>query len=89
MQYLDKVLKEFHRVLKKDGYLLVVVKEGETKGYEENLLGIKTKIYFSLFTKVQIEGALTKAGFETVKTILRKPYPDEIQLDRIFSISKK
>ena len=37
VQYLDKVLKEFNRVLKKDGYLLLVVKEGNTEGYEKLL----------------------------------------------------
>ena len=89
VQYLDKVLKEFNRVLKKDGYLLLVVKEGETGGYEEDLLGIKTKIYYSVFTKAQIEDALSNAGFENIRTIQRKPYPNEIQLERIYSISKK
>ena len=89
VQYLDRVMKEFNRVLKKDGYLLLVVKEGNTEGYEKDLLGIKTKIYFSLFTKAQIEDALSEAGFKNIKTIQRKSYPDEIQLDRLFSISKK
>lgn len=87
-QYLDKVLKEFKRVLKKSGYLLIVVKEGSTEGYQEELLGIKTKIYFSHFTKDQMEDALQKAGFEVIRTIQRKPYNDEIQVSRLFSISQ-
>lgn len=88
VQYLNEVLKEFKRVLKKDGYLLIVVKEGAKEGYEEDLLGIKTKIYYSLFTKEQIENALAKAGFEIVRTVKREPYPEEIQIRRIFSISE-
>lgn len=87
--YLNEVLKEFKRVLKKDGYLLIVVKEGTTEGYEEDLLGIPTKIYYSLFTKEKIEAALTKAGFEKITTIQRKPYRDEIQIERIYSIGRK
>lgn len=87
--YLDKLLTEFNRVLKKGGYLLLVVKEGQTEGYEEELLGIKSKIYYSLFTEKEIIDALARNGFEKVKTVRRNPYEDEIQIIRIFSISKK
>jgi ubiquinone/menaquinone biosynthesis C-methylase UbiE len=87
--YLHKILKEFNRVLKRNGYLLLAVKEGETEGYEEELLGIKIKIYYSLFTKKEIKTALEKSGFENIRIVKRNPYADEIQINRIFSISKK
>jgi len=87
--YICKILKEFNRVLKKNGRLLLVVKEGESEGYEKELIGIKTTIYFSLFTEKEIKAFLTESGFEDIKIEKRIPYKDEIQFNRIFSISNK
>lgn len=87
--YLDKVMNEFNRVLKIGGYLLLVVKEGRTEGFQSKLLGIETEIYFSLFTKKEIEDFLSSGGFKIIKIEQRNPYADEINIKRIFSISKK
>ncbi len=87
--YLDKIFREFARVLKKNGHLLLVVKEGKSEGYENDLLGIKTKIYFSLFTNNEIVSALERNGFNIVKLSIREPYENEIQIKRLFVISKK
>lgn len=87
--YIDKVFKEFNRVLKKGGLLFLVVKEGETEGYEKELLGVETEVYFSLFTEKEIEACLKKNNFKIMKSITRIPYEDEIKVNRIFSISKK
>ena len=87
--YLSKILGEFHRVLKKQGLLLLVVKEGSVEGYQKELLGIKTDIYLSLFTENEIKSFLESADFEIVKLQKRSPYEDEIKINRIFSISKK
>ncbi len=87
--YVSKILKEFNRVLKKNGHLLLVVKEGETEGFEKELIGIKTNIYYSLFTEKEIKAFLDECGFGDIKIEKRKPYKDEIQVNRIFSISRK
>ena len=87
--YLSKILREFHRVIKKNGLLLLVVKEGRVEGYQNELLGIKTDIYLSLFTENEIKTFLESADFEIVKLQKRSPYKDEIKINRIFSISKK
>jgi len=87
--YLTEILKEFNRVLKKNGHLLLVVKEGESEGFENELIGIKTKIYFSLFTMDEIKGYLNNGGFGDIQIEKREPYKDEIKINRIYSISKK
>jgi len=87
--YINEILKEFNRILKKNGLLLLAVKEGIGEGYQNELLGIKTKIYFSLFTEEEIKTYLEDNGFEITKMQKRKPYEDEIKINRIFSISKK
>ena len=87
--YVDKIMKEFNRVLKKNGLLLLVVKEGEEEGYQNELLGIKTDIYVSFFKTGEIKKYLEANGFEIVKIQTRSPYDDEIKMNRIFSISRK
>ena len=87
--YVKGIMNEFNRVLKKGGYLLLVVKEGITEGFQHELLGIETEIYFSLFTKTEIETYLSESNFRIIKIDQRAPYTDEINIDRIFSISKK
>lgn len=87
--YVNQILNDFNRVLKIGGYLLLVVKEGTTEGFQSDLLGIETEIYFSLFTKNEIEYFLKSNNFKIIKIEQRNPYTDEINIKRIFSVSKK
>ncbi len=87
--FIKNVLYEFKRVLKPGGVLLLTVKEGRTEGYQDELLGIETEMYFTLFTKDEIDKYLLEKRFEIIKLEQRKPYPDEIEMDRVFVIAKK
>ena len=87
--YINKLFDEFHRVLATNGYLLVAVKAGTTEGYIEDLLGIKTKSYFTLFTTEEIVDYFSKAGFLLEFFDKRNPYDFEILNERIFAIGKK
>jgi SAM-dependent methyltransferase len=88
-RYVSRIFSEFHRVLKPDGYLLVAVKAGMTEGYMDDLLGIKTEIYFALFTEKEITRYFEKAGFLLEFIERRNPYDFEIRNERIFAIGKK
>jgi ubiquinone/menaquinone biosynthesis C-methylase UbiE len=88
-KYIKCILKEFQRILKDKGYLLLVVKEGNSEGLQNDLLGLEAEIYFSLFTKEEIEKFLSGNGFEIIRLEERTPYKDEIDINRIYSISKK
>ncbi len=87
--YIPKIFSEFRRVLKPDGFLLVAVKAGTTEGYIDDLLGIKTKTYFSLFTQEEIVNYFSQAGFLLEFFDKRNPYDFEISNERIFAIGKK
>jgi ubiquinone/menaquinone biosynthesis C-methylase UbiE len=87
--YIGKLFNEFRRVIKQDGYLLVAVKAGMTEGYKDELLGIKIKNYFSLFTKGEIVNYFKGAGFTLEFIDKRNPYDFEISNERIFAIGKK
>jgi SAM-dependent methyltransferase len=80
---------EFYRVLKPNGYLLVAVKVGVEEGFINQLIGIDTEIYFSLFTFDEIEGYFKTAGIKLDFIEKRNPYDFEIRNERIFAIGKK
>ena len=86
---IGKIFREFYRVLKPDGYLLMAVKAGSEEGYVDKLLGIKAVIYFSLFHKKEIEDYFEKAGFILDFLERRNPYDFEISNERIFATGRK
>lgn len=81
--------REFNRILKPGGYILIAVKAGEKEGFISELLGIKTEIYFSLFTEEEISELLTQNGFSAEYIQRRNPYDFEISNERIFAVGKK
>ena len=84
-----KLFREFHRVLRKGGKLLVSVKAGDQEGYLEELLGFRTRIYFTHFQEEEIARYLAGNGFEILFLESRKPLLDEIAVPRIFAIGGK
>jgi len=88
-KYVGRIFREFYRVLKPNGYLLVVVKAGNSEGYLPELLGIKTEIYMSLFSEEEISGYFEHGGFHLEFLEKRTPYGFEINADRIYAIGKK
>jgi SAM-dependent methyltransferase len=84
-----RFFREFHRVLKPDGRLLLAVKAGSTEGYAQELLGIQAEIYFSFFDENEISGYLEDAGFAAEFLERRNPYDFEIKNERIFAIGRK
>ena len=87
--YVNRLFAEFHRVIKKGGYLLVAVKAGTSEGYVDGLLGIKSRNYFTLFTKAEIESYYIEARFTLEFIEKRNPYDFEISSERIFAFGKK
>lgn len=84
-----RFFREFRRVLKPCGRLLVAVKAGATEGYLTELLGIETAIYFTLFTLDEIRCYYKDAMFNIEFLEQRNPYDFEIHADRIFAIGSK
>jgi len=82
-------LAELRRVLKPGGLLLVAVKAGAAEGYQPELLGIETPIWFTLFTEEEIADYYRQAGLQIEFIEKRDPYGFEIKVERIFAIGEK
>ena len=87
--HVNRILTEFHRVLKPSGYLLLAAKVGTIEGYINELLGINTKIYNALFTQDEIVNYFKEARFRIEFIDKRNPYDFEISNERIFAIGKR
>lgn len=84
-----RFFREFHRVLKPGGRLLVAVKAGSDEGITPEILGIRAEIYFSLFDEDEITGYFEEAGFAAEFLERRNLYDFEIKNERIFAIGRK
>ena len=87
--YIDKIFIEFKRVLKKGGKVLLSVKEGKKEGIEDNILNSNASIYFSYFSKQEIETFFIANGFKILFIESRKPCADEIAISRIYAMAEK
>ena len=85
-EHVSRIFREFRRVLKPQGRLLTAVKAGDGEGYQPELLGIETPIWFALFTEEEIAGYFAGAGFRLEFLEKRDPYGFEIKVERIFAI---
>lgn len=87
--YLNNIFKELGRVLKKNGLIFLSVKEGNEEGFQDELIGIETQVYFTLFKVKEIKSLLKNNSFEIQSLEKRMPYEDEIKINRIFAVGKK
>jgi len=87
-RFVAELLGGFHRVLEPDGSLLLVVKEGETEGWQDSLLDIASEIYVSTFSASEIERLLDQGGFAIESIEKRDPYSFEIEARRIYVIAR-
>jgi len=88
-EHLPALLGEFRRVLKPQGALLVVVKEGEGEGFVDDPLGSGLRTFFANFTESELRTLLERGGFECVFAETREPYDFEIPVRRVYVIARK
>lgn len=86
---LSKILLEFHRILKKTGKLLLVVKKGNQDGLLDDEWYEGNQVYFAKYMEKELEQNLNENGFLVEFTDTRKPCDNEVQVDRIYIIASK
>jgi len=73
---LGGVLREFHRVLKPEGRLLLAFHVGEETVHLEEWWGRRVDVDFFFFRSQEMIEGLLSAGFEIEEAIEREPYPE-------------
>lgn len=82
-------LREFHRVLKPGGKLLLSFHGGEGDVYNEEFLGEAVPVQATLFTPDEIAGRLAEAGFAVESVQDRPPYEFEYQSQRVYILATR
>lgn len=88
-EYVNSLFSEFHRVLKKNGKLLVVVKKGSSEGIIEDEWYEGNKVYFTHFVEEEIRDYYSKFFFNIDFLAIRDPYDFELPVERIYAIGTK
>ena len=83
---INKIIREFKRILKNNGKLLIVVKKGENEGIVKDDWYEGHEIYFTHFLEEELEGYLRQNQFELNYLDTRAPEGNEINVDRIYII---
>ncbi len=86
---LPAVLREFRRVLKPQGLLLVVAKEGKGEGFVADPMGKAQETFFANFTEPELRGLVETNGFECTFSETREPLAGEIPVRRIYIMGRK
>jgi len=86
---ISRIIKEFNRILKKDGKLLIVVKKGIEEGITNDDWYEGNKIYFTNFMEEELKQYLNENQFKIDYLNTRRPYDKEIGVERIYIIGTK
>lgn len=84
------VLREFRRVLRPNGLLLLSFHQGQEVRHVDDLWGEKVALDFVFFQLHEVEDYLKAAGFEIEESIERPPYEGvEVQTQRAYIFARK
>lgn len=81
---LGETLREFARVLKPGGRLLIVAKAGEGEGWIDDPMGSGERVFWSAVPEDRLIPLVEENGFESRSLTVREALAQEIAVDRIY-----
>ena len=72
---LQPIFAEWHRVLQKDGLILMGFHRGKEIKHVEEMWSVSLSLYFHFFETEEILSLLRKAHFKIERVVEREPYP--------------
>lgn len=81
--------REFARVLRPGGRMLMVAKQGEGEGWIEDPLGSGESVYWCSFRAAELEALGAEHGFAAVRSAVREPIAGEAQVPRIYCTAER
>ena len=83
-------LTEWSRVLKKGGYLSILVQEGESDHWVAQPFAPEKQIFFNFFSIERLQKYLKESGFSTV-SVKKVPCEEELSLSKslLYFLAKK
>ena len=86
---LDRVIREFYRVLRSGGLLLVVSKEGNDEGIVTDPLGSGQPVFWCALPASELTALLARNGLGILSCVTREPLRNEIPVRRIYVHAKR
>jgi SAM-dependent methyltransferase len=78
------VLRELHRVIARDGKLLLAVHGGNGSITADDFLGHQVRVEATLFELAELGGIVEETGFRVDDALCREPYDFEAQTPRLY-----
>ncbi len=88
-QWAGEMFREFGRILRPGGRILIAVKKGEPEGVVNDEWYEGRTVYFTHFLETDLFEYCRQTGFVVDSMETRKPYSFEIPVDRIYMIATK
>jgi ubiquinone/menaquinone biosynthesis C-methylase UbiE len=90
-QYKDikKIIKEYYRVIKRNGILFITFHIDEKKIHVDNFFKTGKSLDFYYFDENKIIKIIKETGFEIIEALVRFPYKEEYPSKRAYIISIK
>jgi len=86
---MNSIVREFARVLRPGGRVLVVAKQGKGEGWISDPLGSGKEIFWSALQPEELQSLFLENGFVSANCTMREPLSDEIPVPRIYMTAER